>query len=249
MKPRRSRPGHEAKRCGSDILAELDLPLSGINNVKAGPPDGVLYPSGVQGDFDQIDSYHGDSTHTFEGRILLYYSCQIVLRSTLNIIQSLLYPPDGKHAPRSFPEDLADQKAADRQQVTFAQRDECVNAIENWRKHLQPQMQWNDEDSLPQDINDARLRAKYYGAQYIIHRPFLNYALHNMTAEQITPEALQRSAIAQPSTAPRKGGSLDTDEVLRSCRLCIEAAKHSTIAFDGVPGRLIVTNIFGTAHA
>jgi hypothetical protein len=35
----------------------------------------------------------------------------------------------------------------------------------------------------------------------------------------------------------------------RACKVCIESAILSTVAFDGIPDRLVVTNIFGTAHA
>jgi hypothetical protein len=50
---------------------------------------------------------------------------------------------------------------------------------------------------------------------------------------------------------PRTGPSLeDLDpNVRRASEICIQAAVNSTIAFDGVKGRLVVTNILGTAHA
>lgn len=35
----------------------------------------------------------------------------------------------------------------------------------------------------------------------------------------------------------------------RACKVCIDSAILSTEAFDGIEGRPIVTNIFGTAHA
>jgi hypothetical protein len=38
-------------------------------------------------------------------------------------------------------------------------------------------------------------------------------------------------------------------KVREGSRICIQAAINSTTALDGVEGRLIVTNIFGTAHA
>lgn len=42
------------------------------------------------------------------------------------------------------------------------------------------------------------------------------------------------------------------DMVKKKCRICIDSAMRSTVAFDGVENfdhRLIVTNIMGTAHA
>jgi hypothetical protein len=38
-------------------------------------------------------------------------------------------------------------------------------------------------------------------------------------------------------------------EIYLGVKACIQAAIRSTTAFDGVPPRLIVTNIFGTGHA
>ena len=51
---------------------------------------------------------------------------------------------------------------------------------------------------------------------------------------------------------PLAYGHLEREKVLNSCRTCVEMAIKSTLAFDGVQNhrqRLIVTNIFGTAHA
>lgn len=45
---------------------------------------------------------------------------------------------------------------------------------------LPPELQWEDSEPPPADINAARLRAKYYGAQYVIHRPFLHHVIHPM---------------------------------------------------------------------
>ena len=38
-------------------------------------------------------------------------------------------------------------------------------------------------------------------------------------------------------------------EIFQAAKRCVEAAMHSTEAFDMVADRLIVTNIHGTAHA
>lgn len=53
------------------------------------------------------------------------------------------------------------------------------------------------------------------------------------------------------SRAPNAGESGQVTEILRSAKQCIDAAMQSTEAFDGVRQRerLVVTNIFGTAHA
>ena len=116
--------------------------------------------------------------------------------------------------------------------------------IKQWRVTIPPAIQWDDNDPPAADINAARLRAKYYGACYIIHRPFLRYALdHDMFSDTSSPGAM---------APPLSFGRLEREKVLSSCRTCVEMAMKSTVAFDGVQNqrqRLIVTNIFGTAHA
>lgn len=126
------------------------------------------------------------------------------------------------------------------------------------------------------------MRAKYYGARYIIHRPLLHHALHSFTegSEQQQPSAAASPASASSapgvpsprlsarlisqikamdSTGPKPlagaFGVADCDEgdqdiqTIKACCICIDSAFHSTTAFDGLKGRPIVTNIFGTAHA
>ncbi|OAX78053.1 hypothetical protein ACJ72_07643 [Emergomyces africanus] len=142
----------------------------------------------------------------------------------------------------------------------------------------------------------ARMRGKYYGARYIIHRPLLHHALHpiyklnpggNTSVASPSPSTVsssqsqtsQASQASPPSANPshlshnmerftndmgppgRPTLFLDSNlpqqpsiksldpKILKACQACIDAAVQSTIAFDGVPGRPVVTNIFGTAHA
>jgi hypothetical protein len=146
-------------------------------------------------------------------------------------------------------------------------------------------MKWKDTDPPSKDINVARMRAKYYGARYIIHRPLLYHALHftghpkptfasadppagsilsgsksqhvsptlttnvarlssdvGMAVHSAPPSFLEDSV----STTAYRGLPLD---LRRACKVCIDSAILSTEAFDGIEGRPIVTNIFGTAHA
>lgn len=151
--------------------------------------------------------------------------------------------------------------------------------LEDWRGKLPGPLSWNDRDKPATDLQTARLRAKYYGAKYILYRPLLHHALHppplkpgnwssrpsespmigpGQYSSQSTPPIDQtygsmnfprRSSEMGPP--PRTGPSfedLDTN-VRRASEICISAAINSTIAFDGVKGRLVVTNILGTAHA
>jgi hypothetical protein len=164
--------------------------------------------------------------------------------------------------------------------------------LELWRNSLPKTMKWKDTDPPSNDINVARMRAKYYGARYIIHRPLLYHALHfaglpnanptsasvespagsvlpSSESEQVSPplpHSQQASNTAHLSsnigvadhTAATfvQGSSTGTiayrdlpPKLRRACKVCIDSAILSTVAFDGIEGRPIVTNIFGTAHA
>ena len=64
----------------SDILAELDIPPSGIQEV-----EDVPYPKGTM---DQGDFVHGE---TDRPAVMIYYSFQLHMRKLLNDIQKELY--------------------------------------------------------------------------------------------------------------------------------------------------------------
>lgn len=168
--------------------------------------------------------------------------------------------------------------------------------LQLWRESLPNIMTWKDSDAPATEINAARMRAKYYGARYIIHRPLLFHALHhpeqykdyntipldqspNSTnassasqTQQMSPSMTQGSAQAtnmtrvksdvgaQPvnlaSLSPAELAKWESREkkkkwnkLCRACKVCVESAILSTEAFDGLDDRLVVTNVFGTAHA
>lgn len=134
--------------------------------------------------------------------------------------------------------------------------------ITDWRTTLPENLQWGDDGPLARTINDARLRGKFYGAQYIIHRPFLHAALDydfESASMQSPPDANLNGAVSVPLgpelvMGPPKATSeyeRRKAETISLAVTCIQAAKKSTVAFDGVLDhrRLIVTNIMGTAHA
>ena len=146
---------------------------------------------------------------------------------------------------------------------SLRKRNFCDSSLCQWRNAIPSPIQWNDGDPPPEYINAARLRGKYYGAKYIIHRPFLFYAIYYMTPNRITAEVKaiydqwerdpDQVRLGDPpeSASPQEKSTWDIAQILISCRLCVNAAKSSTTIFDGVRknSRLIVTNIFGTAHA
>ena len=233
----------------SDILAELDLPRSGIQDIE------LEYPKGFSelADFEHIDN-QGYNVPGSVKKMMSYYSFQIHIRNSLNSMQKDLHPPENRERKTDF----------------FNMRNIHDDSLQNWRSVLPPWLQWEDEDDPASDINDARLRAKYYGALYIIHRPFLRVLLDSEIAaygsdaphSDVFIGALnkplnyssQSHDRSRGTMAPPRSISAESNthaEILHSAKICVKAAIQSTIAFDNILSRqrLIVTNIFGTAHA
>lgn len=143
-----------------------------------------------------------------EAPVMFYYSAQIHLHKLLNQIHRSLYDTKIKHLS-----------------------DKIINAfgvsLDIWKQSLPDSMQWQEGDEPSDEINTARLRAKYYGARYIIYRPILERVLHS--------ESLHYDEL--------------DDETRQACEKCITGAIQSTKAFHNIQGRPIVTNIFGCGHA
>ncbi|EAS35563.3 C6 zinc finger domain-containing protein [Coccidioides immitis RS] len=248
----------------SDILAELDLPASGISRLEGR----MEFPKAV---FAHSIPNEIEAPDTL---MMMYYSAQIHLRKVLNRVHTNLYKT----------EKTANGEKRTRWTTTI--QEALSDMLEYWRSGLPKAMQWDDSDPPARDINIARMRGKYYGARYIIHRPLLHHALHPMIAKthstgpaespapsvvssansQISPalahvqqvENIDRWSgempppprITSSQDPPQPPFEKDLDPKLHAaCVACIEAAMHSTVAFDNVEGRPIVTNIFGTAHA
>lgn len=228
----------------SDILAEVELPPSGITRYEGRQHREM--PNDVT--LERIPEV------TLKEDIVRFYSYQIQLRRTMNDIHSMLY----KKA--QFP-----NKASLLSLVEILETN-----LDSWRRML-GDWGWNDDDHQSDQINMARMRAKYYGARYIINRPLLHYCLGlpspqtpNMKHSD-SPQASDASAFpspVQPGYSPsgraRRFSEMGPptrpqdelgESVLQGARRCVEAAIRSTTSFDRVPKRIIITNIFGTAHA
>ncbi|KAI1332824.1 hypothetical protein F5Y16DRAFT_127132 [Xylariaceae sp. FL0255] len=211
----------------SDILAELPLPQSGILQYEEQMP----YPN------VQFAINHQFIPHEVEG-----YLAQLYLRKQLNKVHNLFYDPE-KEAQNLHVETMEDG----------------VNEIQGFLKTSRhqwapPHYQWQDSDPLPTDILRARLRAKYWGSQVILYRPFLRTILEGGAQ----PSGMFRSE-PPPSNLM---ASLHIDEndprvriydprIFEYARHGIDALVESTRAFHGIDleKRLIITNVFGTAHA
>lgn len=253
----------------SDLLAELDIPASGISRSEGR----MKLPAGTT--FSLPNSHFAPMTV-----MMMYYSAQVHLRRVLNNVHTDLYKVE---------------KPGQTRWSSTVQEALSMN-LENWRCSLPDVMEWKDSDEPATDINAARMRAKYYGARYIIHRPLLYHALHygqtgarigsvgqtsvdsptgsasasqtqqmspsmTHTSHRATNMARIRSDMGNPSSGnPSSSFSAGwtpptvklrdlPQKLRRACRTCIESAILSTVAFDGIEDRLVVTNIFGTAHA
>ncbi|KAH8425600.1 putative C6 finger domain protein [Aspergillus melleus] len=245
----------------SDILAELDLPASGISRSEAR----ISLPKGLF-TLSLPNEISAPST-----MMMFFYSAQIHLRKVLNRVHTDLYKVE---------------KQGQNRWSSNVQEILSMN-LELWRTSLPDIMKWKDNDPPPKEINVARMRAKYYGARYIIHRPLLYHALHYAAAspdslppvdsptapplsgsksQQVSPSMTHSQ---RASNMVRLGSDLGTmgrnsvssapgrsityrdlpTKLRRACKVCVDSAILSTEAFDGIEGRPVVTNIFGTAHA
>lgn len=232
----------------SDILAEMDIPSSGIIHKEASMLHEI--PSALT----ISDPESEDATKRNPQEFLRHYSNQIQLRRTLNDAVHNIYN-------------------AQREQTKPTRLIETIGEnLESWRSLLKD-WDWDDEEHESTDINHARLRGKYYGAKYIINRPALHYALslaHPATPMSQSSESPMEKGIQSEQTSPavthhshlpmsrrrvsemrppaRASEPLE-DWILAACDRCVKAAIKSTTAFDRVPARLVITNILGTAHA
>ena len=152
---------------------------------------------------------------------------------------------------------LVDDPTFQRATRSTSLRNAFNEMVSTWRNNLPERLQWDDLGGIANTINDARLRGKYYAAQYIIHRPFLHAALDYdfEPPEILSPQAGNSGGLVPgPEMGPPKPTAnyeRRRAEIIELAVICIEAAVRSTLAFDGVLDhrRLVVTNIMGTAHA
>jgi hypothetical protein len=116
---------------------------------------------------------------------------------------------------------------------------------------IAPNLKWDEKDEADQPAKDmlaARLRAKFYGARVITYRDFVLKILQRSSERLIAHDQQGPSHVASSPDAEIE------PIVVQYAEQCIKALIKSTMAFYGVVNdaasdRLIVTNIWGTAHA
>lgn len=222
----------------SDILAEMKLPDSGIQDIEGK----LCLPNNIPE--DEVESYNAlqpESRREDNDNILMFYTAQLWLRRKLNEVHRQMYGTD-----------CVNQSLLQVQEML--QGHESI--LTAWRECLPPQLAWKDDDPEPSDILAARLRAKYWGARYVINRPFLDFGLHILpglkggaTLEELARDGYGNKRDKAEVHLFKAIHQLGEREVWRASQRCVHAAMKSTVAFDGIKDRLIVTNIHGTAHA
>lgn len=160
----------------------------------------------------------------FHKTVVESYLAQLYLRKHLHNIYRILYAPGIECWPQSTYTRLNPGKDEIK---TF----NTLRASLSNMKWVPMKLQFSPDDTPATDILGARLRAKYWGTKVITYRPVNKHILSfscdvNKMADPINPEIINFA---------HKG---------------IKALVESTRAFHGVSDeRLIITNVFGTAHA
>lgn len=162
--------------------------------------------------------------------------------------------------PRSNSNNLLDKARLDSPRSLAIAR-ELDLQLEQWKLHLPEPLRWEESDPPSADINAARLRAKYFGARYIIHRPFVYHAIHGGDGVYNAPCNSRTFSTSSPSEMSQSSPSATTPggfnplgniagggrrisiagegermelapvSLETSCRKCIDSAICSTTAF------------------
>jgi hypothetical protein len=213
----------------SDISAELNLSSSDTVSIEDGLPMPLVFPD-VSGGCE-------DTSQPTE--ILLRFTSQVYLRKQLN------------HVHRQLHGLGCEELSLLEIQCILRNHEATISA---WQRDLPASMSWDLDDSPPTDILHARWRARYWSLRYLINRPFLDYILQvkphpRSGVDKAVPDFQGQTRHEAEFHLFRAISGMSEEEVQIGYQTCIEAAAQSTVAFDNVPGRPIVTNIHGTAHA
>lgn len=231
-------------------MAELPFPHSGILTYEDDMPSPNLVAANEAG---------------FNSTVMESYAAQLFLRKHLNQLHNMFYKPEnGELFPQNtcisltFPETGGFPPVyAGKEPMHFPTIEACQINLEQVSVYA-GRLSWTDADPLATEILGARLRAKYYGAQVITYRNFVLEILKNSAnLNQLPGETISnefKTGIDVPSINSKATRKEDIDpKALEYAEKCIKALIKSTTAFYGLgdpaKDRLIVTNIWGTAHA
>ncbi|KAF3760800.1 hypothetical protein M406DRAFT_216035, partial [Cryphonectria parasitica EP155] len=170
----------------------------------------------------------------FSEEVVNSYMAQLYLRKRMNEISGQLYNP--KHRP------VYDE------QVDITHNIELMLAHKDvWAMKFA----FDVKDDPSEDILHARFRAKFWGANVITYRPYIENIMrwcygrcHPEEARDLPQCTLLRDYMHVKNPDELPPGVLD------NARKGIAALMQSTQAFHGLKDkRFIITNVFGTAHA
>ncbi|PSR78965.1 hypothetical protein BD289DRAFT_376004 [Coniella lustricola] len=177
-----------------------------------------LIPSGIlqyESSMPYPDMTILTSVSGFSEDVVHSYVAQLYLRKRMNEISGRLYNP--KHL-LLISEQLAETRA--------------IEAILSKAKIWADKYHFNRDDPPAEDLLHARFRAKFWGANVITYRPYLE------------------NIMRQSHSRTRPEGSPIDPAVIECAKKGINALINSTEAFHNVKDRrFIITNVFGTAHA
>lgn len=178
-------------------------------------------------------------TREYASSIVESYAAQLYLRKHLNQIHKMVYPPDNNSSSSDLESTLHKLNQAQLRVASMA-----------W---VTPAYQFSEEDPPATDILNARLRAKYWGAQVITYRPCIKMILDlsfDLRCEEAGPGVPIAQTLQDVSRETQDKVRSLPHEVWDHAGKGIKALVQSTQAFHGLgPQRPIITNVFGTAHA
>ncbi|CAN8105783.1 unnamed protein product [Discula destructiva] len=193
-------------------------------------PSGILQYEGLL-PYPNMTLLHEDMGFPVE--VMNSYGAQLFLRKRMNEISGQLYNP--KH------------------NLNLETRMSITN---DFQATLDDQKLWagnyafNEDDPPAQDILTARYRAKFWGANVINYRPYvediMGWSHATKHPEEYREKAYTSLSVPSDATTP----SDIPDFVIKLAERGVKAIMKSTEAFHGLKDkRFIITNVFGTAHA
>lgn len=222
-----------------DVLAELDLPDSGILDlIELLPTPGEP----IGGEIYEKLARDGDWSTVGHSDIISFYTARAFLKKRLKFVQEQLYGTG-----------CLEQTVTEIQQ-TFYHHEGILDA---WRATLPPGLKWEENDSgLPTDALKAMLRVEYWKLRHLISRPFLDYAIHMMRdleggtcVEDVALDAWRNPRHTADIRVFKAIGSMGKETVEKECGSCLEAAMKATDALDCTWNPMVMANIHGIAHA
>ncbi|KAJ5715201.1 uncharacterized protein N7483_012382 [Penicillium malachiteum] len=156
----------------SDLLAEFDLPASGISRSDSRIPPPT-------GSFTIQLSSDANAPNT---KMMSIHYAQIHLYKLLHYIYTDLY--EVEKSPRQF---------RDKTRQLIRLSGILSESLEAWRKCLPDSIRWEDQGPHSNEINAASMRNKYYRARCLVYRPLLYHTLHLSQVNLGVPPELHRA--------------------------------------------------------